>query len=163
MVLDLILFLFVAILGYLGWRRGLLGEIVEVAGVFIAVVVIFRIFPVIESVLGLSAIWSRILVAAIVFLGVFVGLKLAARGLRTLIQKAHLGVVLQLLGLVFGVLKAGLIIAVLSAVLLRAGTPGQSIVMNSVVARNNLVVFAWIANILPDEWEARVDAALLQN
>jgi uncharacterized membrane protein required for colicin V production len=82
--------------------------------------------------------------------------------LRALIQKAHLGIVLKVLGLVFGLLKAGLIIAVLSAILLRAGSPGQSIVMNSVVARNNLVVYAWIANILPDEWEGRVDAALRQ-
>ena len=43
------------------------------------------------------------------------------------------------------------------------GTFGENIVFESVVARNNLHVFAWMSSILPDEWEARVDAALLKD
>ena len=94
---------------------------------------------------------------------VLVVLTLIGKGLRELIKKAKLGTVFKALGFVFGALKAGLVIAALSAVLLRAGTFGENIVFESVVARNNLHVFAWMSSILPDEWEARVDAALLKD
>jgi hypothetical protein len=53
-----------------------------------------------------------------------------------------------------------LIVAVLSAVLLRAGADGKKIVSDSLVARTNIQLFSWIGNFLPDEWEAKLDEAL---
>jgi uncharacterized membrane protein required for colicin V production len=97
------------------------------------------------------------------FIVVMVALTYIGKGLRALITKAKLRTVFKALGLLFGAFKAGLVIAALSAVLLWLGSRGQSIVFESVIARNNLHVFAWISNILPDEWEAKVDAALLRD
>jgi hypothetical protein len=38
---------------------------------------------------------------------------------------------------------------------------GRDIVYSSAIASTNLHVFAWVANMLPPEWEAKVDAALM--
>jgi membrane protein required for colicin V production len=163
MTIDIILTIFIAFLAYRGWRRGLIGEIVETVGVFVSIFAAWRFYPELEELLGLTSPWSRIVAAAAMFIVVMVVLTLIGKGLRELIKKAKLGTVFKALGLLFGALKAGLVIAALSAVLLRAGTFGENIVFESVVARNNLHVFAWISPLLPDEWEARVDAALLKD
>jgi uncharacterized membrane protein required for colicin V production len=109
---------------------------------------------------GLTSPWSRIIIAALVFVAIMIVLTLIGKGIRKLMEKASLGTIEKLLGLAFGIFKAGLIIAVLTAVLLRAGHDGQTIIEQSLVARTNIQLFSWIANFLPDEWEAKVDEAL---
>jgi membrane protein required for colicin V production len=160
MTLNIILGIFIAFLAFRGWRKGLVGEIVETIGVFVAVLATVRVYPKLEDFFGLSSPWSRIFIAAIIFVGIMIVLTLIGKGLRTLLEKASLGTVEKTLGLLFGAIKAGLIIAVLSAVLLRAGADGKKIVSESLVARANIRMFAWITNILPDEWEQKVDAVL---
>ncbi len=161
MTIDIVLTVFIAFLAYRGWRKGLIGEIVETVGVFVSIVATLRYYPELEELLGLSSAWSRVVAAAVIFIAVMIVLGIIGHVLRSLITKAHLGTVEKLLGMLFGAFKAGLVIAALSAILLRVGTYGQNVVFDSVVARNNLHVFAWIANVLPEEWEAKVDAALL--
>jgi membrane protein required for colicin V production len=161
MTIDIVLTIFIAFLAYRGWRKGLVGEIVETVGVFVSIVATLRFYPKLEELLGLTSAWSRVVVAAVMFIVVMIVLGIIGHVLRSLITKVHLGKVEKLLGMLFGAFKAGLVIAALSAVLLRAGTYGQNIVSESVVAHNNLHVFAWIANVLPDEWGAKVDAALM--
>ncbi len=160
MGIDIALGLFIAFLAWRGWRKGLIGEIVETIGVFVAVIATVRIYPRLEGMFGLTSPWSRIIIAAIVFVAIMIVLTLIGKGIRKLLEKASLGTIEKVLGLVFGIFKAGLIIAVLSAVLLRAGRDGQTIVSQSRVASINIQLFAWIGNFLPDEWEEKVDEAL---
>ncbi|MEW5873702.1 MAG: CvpA family protein [Candidatus Zixiibacteriota bacterium] len=160
MTLDIILGIFIAFLAIRGWRRGLIGEIVETIGVFAAVIATVRLYPKLEDMFGLTSPWSRIVIAAIVFVAIMLALTYIGKGIRKLLEKASLGTVEKSLGLLFGALKAGLIVAILSAVLLRAGDDGKKIVSESMVASANMRLFAWITNILPDEWEEKVDKAL---
>lgn len=160
MAIDIALGLFIAFLAWRGWRKGLIGELVETVGVVVAVIATVRLYPYIEGTLGLASPWSRIIVAAIIFVAIMIMLTLIGKGIRKLCENASLGTIEKFLGLAFGVFKAGLIIAVLSAVLLRGGRDGQLIVEQSLVARTDIQLFAWIGNFLPDEWEAKVDEAL---
>lgn len=160
MTFDIILGIFIIFFAWRGWRRGLIGEIVETIGVFVAVIATVRLYPNIEDLFGLTSPWSRIILAALVFVAIMVVLTLIGKGLSKLLEKASLGTVEKALGFVFGMFKACLIVAVLSAVLLRAGADGKKIVMNSLVARTNIQLFAWIGNFLPDEWEEKLDEAL---
>lgn len=160
MTLNIILGIFIAFLAIRGWRKGLIGEIVATAGVFVAVLATVRVYPKLEDLFGLESPWGRIFVAAIIFIGIMIVLTLIGKGLRALMEKASLGTAEKTLGFLFGAIKAGLIIAVLSAVLLRAGADGKKIVSESLLTRTNMRVFAWITNVLPDEWGDKVDAAL---
>lgn len=160
MTLDIILGIFIAFLAFRGWRKGLVGEVVETVGVFVAVLATVRLYPKLEDMFGLTSPWSRIIMAAIIFVAIMLILTLIGKGIRKLLEKASLGTVEKTLGLLFGAFKACLIVAVLSAVLLRAGDDGKRIVSESLVARTNIQLFAWIGNFLPDEWEAKLDEAL---
>ena len=160
MALNIVLGIFLAFLAVRGWRKGLIGEIVETVGVFVAVLATVRVYPKLEDLFGLESPWGRIFVAAIIFIGIMIVLTLIGKGLRALLEKASLGTAEKTLGFLFGAFKAGLIIAILSAVLLRAGDDGKKIVSSSLLSRANIRVFAWVTNILPDEWEEKVDKAL---
>lgn len=152
--------LFLAFLAWRGWRRGLIGEVVETVGVFVAILVTVRLYPRVEDVIGLESPWSRIIIAALVFVAIMVVLTLIGKGIRKLLERASLGPIEKSLGLVFGLFKGCLIVAVLTAVLLRAGEDGKKVVSESLVARTNIQLFSWIGNFLPDEWEEKLDEAL---
>ncbi|HWO56636.1 MAG TPA: CvpA family protein [bacterium] len=160
MTLDIILGIVIVFFAWRGWRKGLIGEVVETVGVVVAILVTARLYPKLEDALGLTSPWSWIVIAAVIFVAIMIILTLLGKGLRKLLEKASLGPVEKTLGLLFGAFKAGLIFAVLSAVLLRAGDDGKKIVSDSLVARSNLKLFAWVTTLLPEEWEKKVDSVL---
>lgn len=160
MFLNIAIAILVVWLGIRGWRRGLVGEIIETIGVIAALLATVRLYPMLEDALGLASTWGRIIAAALIFLAIMLILTLIGKGLRKLFEHLSLRPFEKTLGMIFGAAKAGLISAVLCAVLLRAGPQGKEMIENSILARTNLVLFSWVANFLPDEWEKKVDDAL---
>ncbi len=161
MMLNLIFGIVILFLAGRGWRRGLIGEIVETVGLFGSILIVVRMWPAMEEMFGVHTIWSAILLAIGSLFVAMIILHFIVRAIHSILKKAKLGVVEKVLGLILGLLKAGLIISVVCAVLLRLGSVGQKAVSQSVVARTTIQAFAWISTVLPDEWEAKVDSALM--
>jgi len=161
MMLNLILGVLILFLAGRGWRRGLIGEVVETVGLFVSILVVVRFYPELEALFGVHTIWSAIILAIGSLFVAMIVLHFIVRAVHSLLKKAKLGVIEKVLGMLLGLLKAGLIVAVVCAVLLRLGSVGQTAISQSVVARSTIQAFAWISTVLPDEWAAKVDSALL--
>ena len=160
MGIDIAIALLAVFLAIRGWRRGLTGEIVETIGVIVAVLLTVRIYPKLEGLLNLSSAWGRLVAAALVFLALMLVFTMVGKGLHKLFEKLSLGPVEKTLGLLFGLFKAGVIVAVLCAVLLRAGGDGKAIIDKSMLATLDLKLFSWVANFLPGDWQGKVNDAL---
>ncbi len=160
MGIDIAIALLAVFLAIRGWRRGLTGEIVETIGVIVAVLLTVRVYPKLEGLLNLESAWGRLVAAALVFLGLMLLFTMVGKGLHKLFEKLSLGPVEKMLGLLFGLFKAGVIVAVLCAVILRAGSDGKAIIDKSMLASIDLKLFSWVANFLPGDWQSKVNDAL---
>ncbi|HKX75616.1 MAG TPA: CvpA family protein, partial [Acidimicrobiia bacterium] len=82
-MIDFVLGAFLAGLAVRGWRRGLLRELLDLAGLVLGAALAFRLAGPVGDFLtdrfGLTSEWARLGAGAVLFVGVGVGLSIAAR------------------------------------------------------------------------------------
>ncbi len=108
------LLLVIAYFGFRGFQRGLVEEVGRLAGLILAVILADQLSPAVAAQLGFESAPARTAVAVIIiFVSTLAAMALVTKVLRTLVELVLLGWLDRIGGVLFGVLKAVLIIGVL--------------------------------------------------
>ena len=120
---DIIAGIILLVAAYKGFKRGLVFEVVSIVGLIIAIYGAFKFSNMAESYLIANAKdiekFIPILSFIIVFLIILLVIMVMGKIMEKLIKFTGLGIFNKLAGVVFGVIKAALIIGILTGLLLR--------------------------------------------
>lgn len=156
--LDIVVLLMLLIPMFIGWRRGLIGALVPLAGLVVAIVMAGRFYG---SVAGWLSHWldssaqANLLGFAIIFVAVLAAAMVAASVARRFLSLLFLGWVDKVGGLVFGLLAGAVIAgAMLSLTSKFFGSRVEGTVADSALAAFLLDKFPFVLYLLPGEFDA---------
>ena len=112
-VFDIIVYIALAWAVFNGWRRGFLLQMLSLVAIIAALYFAAQYGSELERILGLEVGISGITGFIIIFLGALLVTTIAGYMLRAVFRFAGLGMVDVLLGILFSVVKVGLIVSVL--------------------------------------------------
>ena len=114
---DLILLLPMLYLGFKGFNRGLIGEVASIVGLVLGIYACLFFSSTVKiwvaSTFESDGYWVGIAAFAITFIGVLLGVNLIAKLLSKVLDMAALGIFNKMLGTIFGILKAMIILSAL--------------------------------------------------
>lgn len=111
--LDIILAVPLAVLVFLGWKRGLMREVATLAGVLAGIWAAVHLSQKVVELLSLEGESAILIAFFICFVGAIVLAYFLGRGVENLMKAAKIGTVNRLAGAVLGMAKALCIISVL--------------------------------------------------
>lgn len=128
-VVDILILCVLGFAAFNGFRNGLVKEVLGIIGIILAVFLTFQYMDAVGFMLepffdGHPA-YLPFLSGAIVFTGTLVFVHLIAWAISKLLQIIQLSLPNRLLGLLFSVLKSGIILSALLLILSGFGFPGQ--------------------------------------
>jgi len=144
--LDLLLALYLFLLTFNGFRRGLIASLLHLAGILCAFLLVGRYAPLVKEGLVLKWHFGPLIASITAYLLVLVGLAVVVQLIRFGLERAvhwmRLGGVNKALGALFGFLNGLLLLTVLVAIihLLPVKTKFDTATKNSYVLRNVRVV-----------------------
>lgn len=161
-LLDLILLAIILFSAVQGYRNGLVRELFSLLGILVALwVMTHYLDPMTESLsLALSASEGilQVLAASMLFLSVYLLALLFALMIQKLLETIHLNVINRLAGLMFGVIKAKLLLMAFLLLLGVIGFPGDETIQHSILyplLTDSIptLIEAWFpGNWIPDSW-----------
>lgn len=125
-ILDIVLIVPTIWFAYKGFRRGLISELFSIAALIVGILACMffseAVAGILKATFDWEGHWVGLVSFAVTFIAVVVSIKLLSKVFSKIAEAVALGMVNRLLGLLFGVLKAFLI---LSALLLVANNANQ--------------------------------------
>lgn len=112
-IFDLIVYIALAWAIFNGWRRGFLLQMLSLVAVVAAIYLGIRFGSELGVMLGMEGTTAQIGGFIAIFFGALIVIAVAGRLLRGVFRLAGLGIVDTLLGILFSILKVGLIVSVL--------------------------------------------------
>jgi len=152
-ILDFVIITCVAGIGILGFKRGFIKELVETLGALLSALAAYRYHEQFAEFVGVSAtstLISKLLSFFGLFILIMIILSVVGHLLKKFIRAINLGLYERLAGFILGIIKAGIIVSVLTLAVIWTGGGGQKLVAESKYARANLLIFDFIAKALPD-------------
>ncbi len=151
--IDVVILILIAGVGFLGFKRGFIKELIETLGALLSALIAYRYHELIVKFLGVSNT-SNLFIKILVFFGSFILimiiLSIIGHFAKNFIRAINLGLYERLAGFILGIIKAGIIVSVLTLAVVWTGEGGQKLVAESKYARANLLIFDFIAKALPD-------------
>ena len=108
-ILDILLFIPIGWLVFLGWKKGVIREAATLAGIVAGIWAAVHLSQLVASLLGLTG-ESSILIA---FVGALVLTYLLGRGIERMVKSAHLSLANKISGAALGMAKALCVLAVI--------------------------------------------------
>jgi membrane protein required for colicin V production len=151
---DIVLIVVLALVTFLGLRRGLISMVIPLVGLIIGVVLAGQHYGTVGGWLPIEnaeyAGWAGY---AIILVTVFIAAVILARILRRFIRLVFLGWIDRLGGAILGLILGGLLCAAALAACVNFGL-GLDFIQGSGIARLLLDWFPVVLGLLPDEFDA---------
>lgn len=112
-VFDIIVYIALAWAVFNGWRRGFLLQLVSFVAVIAGLLLAAKYGAYVGSVMGLDSSTAAIVGFLVIFLASLVAITIVGHLLRAVLRFSGLGVADVLLGILFSVVKIGLVVGVL--------------------------------------------------
>ena len=112
-VFDIIVYIALAWAVFNGWRRGFLLQMVSFVAVIAGLMLAAKYGAYVGSVMGLDSSTAAIVGFLVIFLASLVAITIVGHLLRAVLRFSGLGVADVLLGILFSVVKIGLVVGVL--------------------------------------------------
>ncbi|MBQ2373966.1 MAG: CvpA family protein [Alistipes sp.] len=112
-VFDIIVYIALAWAVFNGWRRGFLLQLVSFVAVIAGLMLAAKYGAYVGSVMGLDSSTAAIVGFLVIFLASLVAITIVGHLLRAVLRFSGLGVADVLLGILFSVVKIGLVVGVL--------------------------------------------------
>ncbi|WP_234568003.1 CvpA family protein [Rhodohalobacter sp. 614A] len=132
--LDLIILLPIAYVAYRGFVNGFIREAFGIMGIILAVYITFKYMGTVSGIV-VPYVENRdratIVTGIVLFIGVIVTVQFIGIALEKFFEAAHLGIINQLSGMVFGALKMTIFISVILLLLAGVGIPSEETTANS--------------------------------
>ena len=110
---DIIVYIALAWAVFNGWRRGFLLQFVSLVAVIAGLMLAAKYSVYVGSLMGLDSPTAAIVGFLVIFLAALVAITIVGHLLRAVLRFSGLGVADVLLGILFSVLKIGLVVGVL--------------------------------------------------
>lgn len=170
--LDLIILLPIAYLAYRGFVNGFIREVFGILGIVLAVYITFEYMGTVSGIVA-PYVENRdratIVTGIILFIGVIALVQFAGIALEKFFEAAHLGIINQLSGMVFGALKMAIFISAILLLLAGVGIPSEETTSNSasypVVISVAPTTFDIVASIIPgtDDFIETIERTIQEN
>jgi len=151
-LIDIVAFLAIAGLGFLGFWRGFVRELIETIGALVAAIGSYRLYPTVSQWLNTgpeSGLGSKILTFISIFIVIMIAIALLGYLIKRFLRAIHLGQVDRLFGFILGAVKGGLIVAVVAISWLWFMPDGASLLRNSKLVKADLLALDLVNNALP--------------
>ncbi|MGQ9546463.1 MAG: CvpA family protein [Dehalococcoidia bacterium] len=154
--LDIVIIVFVALLGIAGLRQGIIRTVFGIAGLIVGIVLAGRYYGRLAMLLSpAEATWAKITAYAIILIATLIVAGVMGWLLAKLAHFAALGWLDRLVGFILGVVTGGLFCAALLAVLLKYDPSIGTIINQSVIGKFLMERFplSFILALLPQEFD----------
>ena len=112
-ILDILLFIPIGWLVFLGWKKGVIREAATLAGIVAGIWAAVHLSKLVASLMNLTGDSAILAAFFITFVGALVLTYLLGRGIERLVKSAHLSLANKIAGAALGMLKALCVLAVL--------------------------------------------------
>ena len=149
-VIDIIILLFLGLFGFIGFRNGLIREVLGLVGVIAALFFAFRYLePIstwIDSFTKITDGWTPVITFFLIFFLVIVVTHLLIIFLEYVVKITFMSIPNRLTGLLFGVLKSSLFVSVIFVLLAAIDVPGEE-------TRRNSLFYKHIIHLAPGAYD----------
>lgn len=116
-LLDLIVLIPIGYFAVMGFKNGLIREVLGITGIFLSVFLTFNYMEPVSSVMiqfvPMEPEYIPFLSGLLIFVGTLAAVQLIAWAIKKFLEKVNLSMANRVLGLIFGTLKSSIIISVL--------------------------------------------------
>jgi membrane protein required for colicin V production len=145
-IVDVIVLVVLAYFGFMGFKNGLLREVLGLTGVILALFLAFRYLDPLNQffvrITGVNDMYSPLITFALIFLAVILATHLVIIALEYVIHFAFLSTPNRVLGLTFGVLKSSLFLSIMFLLLAGFEIPGEQ-------TRKQSILYPYILGVAP--------------
>jgi len=135
-LLDLIVLVPIAYFAVMGFKNGLIREVLGITGIFLSVFLTFNYMKPVASVMKqfipVEPEYIPFVSGLLIFIGTLAGVQLTAWAIKKFLEKINLSMVNRILGLIFGTLKSSIIISALLILLSGFRVPDENMRKSSV-------------------------------